>query len=168
MTNIDIPLWVADMNREFAVVSIGSSVRILRFVVDPLNPQNRKLAFFRETDFHALLRNRVLRTDGNERQLSTAWLRSPERKEYPGGVLFAPGTKLPEDVLNLWNGFGLKAAEGVVTPFLDFIRMVICNEDEEYFTWVISWMADAVQNPGTRPGTAIVLYGVNRRGILTP
>lgn len=159
MNNRDIPDWVAEMNCDFAVVSMGSSVRILRFVADPLNPQNQKLAFFRETDFHRLLGNRMCRVNGNECLLSHAWLRSPDRRQYIGGVAFAPGTKLPNDVLNLWNGFALEAEEGDATPFLDFIHHVICNGDEQLFEWVISWMADAVQNPGTRPGTAIVLYG---------
>ncbi len=40
---------------------------------------------------------------------------------------------------------------------MDHLLHVICNGDHKLNEWLLDWMADIVQNPGRKPGTAIVL-----------
>ena len=60
----------------------------------------------------------------------------------------------------LINFFAMDA--GTVTVrrlYLDHVRENVCAGDEERYEWMMAWMAQAVQHPAERPGTAVVLRG---------
>lgn len=106
-------------------------------------------------------------TEMNEISKARMWLESPHRRHYPDGLDFDP-SKPPASqwmpgsattIYNLWKGFPVMPCEGDVTPFLSFMREIICAGDENVFDWVLGWCADMVQNPASRPGTALVLQG---------
>jgi hypothetical protein len=85
--------------------------------------------------------------------------------EHPRGrrvdrVAFAPGRELPSNIYNLWQGFAVDPTPGDAhQPFLDHVRDIICDGNEENYLYLIHWLADMVQNPG-RPGqTAVILHG---------
>jgi phage/plasmid-associated DNA primase len=62
--------------------------------------------------------------------------------------------------INLWNGWAVDAREGDCSLFLEHIKQVMCLGVDEHYRWVISWMADAVQNFGKRKNTVmLVLHG---------
>lgn len=86
------------------------------------------------------------------------WLDHPQRREF-ASVVFEPEHGTPDNVFNMWRGFAVDAAAGDASPFLDFVRDIICAADADHFDYVLKWIARAVQLPG-RPGeTAIVLRG---------
>jgi len=72
-------------------------------------------------------------------------------------------------MVNQWKGWGVEPAEQrvldeQVEPFITYIREVICSGNEEHYEWVMGWLADMVQWPGSKPGTALVLVGVQGAG----
>ena len=154
-----LPSWLEKMNQDFAVVVIGSKVRIARWIPNPLMPEAQMIEFMQEADFTRLFANRRAAIEGASMTLGNAWLHHPDRRQYTGGVLFAPGEQLSNQHLNLWNGFAVKPKRGATIPILGFIRDVIADGDGALYSFIIAWLADAVQNPGNRPGTALVLRG---------
>ena len=88
---VDPPQWLLQMNQGFAVVVIGGKVRIARWMPNPLMPEAQTIEFMQEADFVRLFANRRVIVDGSSTTLGNAWLYHPDRRQYIGGVLFAPG-----------------------------------------------------------------------------
>lgn len=86
-----------------------------------------------------------------------AWLKHPNRVTYIG-VEFAPSGGRP-GYYNLWQGFAVKPLAGDCSLYLELVRQVICSGNSEHLEWLLNWMADVIQNPGRKPGTAVVLRG---------
>lgn len=96
------------------------------------------------------------------------------------GLTFDPSTEdqvVETDegpMVNQWRGFATVPSEQAVTddqvkPFLDYIREVIATDDNGNHdpiaeSWVLNWLADIIQNPSTKPGTALVLLGAQGSG----
>lgn len=71
--------------------------------------------------------------------------------------------------VNQWRGFRIKphpqpVADADVRPFLDYVFGVVANGDEKAYRWVMSWCADILQAPGSKPGTCLVLVGEQGAG----
>lgn len=71
--------------------------------------------------------------------------------------------------VNEWFGFTQREHQEPVTeeevkPFIEYIRNTIANGDADAYEWVMAWLADMIQNPGDKPGTALVLVGVQGAG----
>lgn len=81
------------------------------------------------------------------------------------GVAFNSSDK---DVLSIFHGYKYnvlnKINHGIIEQFIDFIREIICNNDNEAFSYVIGWIASMVQNPGIKNETALVLKGLQGVG----
>lgn len=91
------------------------------------------------------------------------------------GLTFDPGTDellapTPEGVMvNQWKGFSVKPSPQRVTrediePFYDYVLNIIACGDEDVAHWVFAWMADMLQEPHKKPGTALVLVGPQGAG----
>lgn len=70
---------------------------------------------------------------------------------------------------NTWNGFETKPYTSPVTdndvePFLYYVRSVVACDNQEHSQWVLAWLADLVQRPEKKPGTALVLVGIEGTG----
>lgn len=58
-----------------------------------------------------------------------------------------------KDIFNLWRGFAAKMVSDdkydavKVDTYLNFIKEVICNDNEEHYIIVINWLASMVQRP---------------------
>ncbi|MBZ0258595.1 DUF3854 domain-containing protein [bacterium] len=139
-----------EINKEYAVTSIGSNVLILRERFDP--EQNRQeVDFLRRADFNLLFENRYVTTvndsgEPHRENAATFWRRHPRRRSYKQ-VIFAPGVNEPQ-YFNLWRGFAVEPEPGDWGLFRDHIYNVICNGDASLFDYVLSWMANAVHNRG--------------------
>lgn len=92
------------------------------------------------------------------------WLESPLRKQVET-ARFAPGQQLPDNVLNLWLGWGVKPKErwGKVDSFLQYMMDVLCDGDEQAYDYLLRWMAYAVQFPD-RPGETVVVLRSAQEG----
>lgn len=93
-----------------------------------------------------------------------------------GGLTFDPSTsELVVDVphqgamVNQWRGFAVEPSPQQVefvqvAKFVTYVREIIANGNEDIAHWVFAWMADFIQNPADKPGTALVLVGVEGAG----
>jgi hypothetical protein len=86
------------------------------------------------------------------------WMSHPKRRTYDG-LVFEPEDDVPGNFYNLWCGFAVEPCVGDCSLYLTMIHDVICFGNDELYEWVIAWMAQAIQHPGQRPGTAIALRG---------
>jgi hypothetical protein len=91
------------------------------------------------------------------------------------GLTFEPSTTellVPTQeglMVNQWKGWAVEPSpqrvlDEQVQPFLDYVKEVICSDDPRLYEWVVAWIADMFQNPGNKPGTALVLVGVQGAG----
>ena len=79
------------------------------------------------------------------------------RRQYSGIGMFPPGMKAPKGYFNLWTGFAVEPREGDWKLFRAHLFNMVCGGDEAIFTWLMDWLADLVQNPAHKPGSALVL-----------
>lgn len=91
------------------------------------------------------------------------------------GLTFNPGdddliTMTPEGpMVNQWRGYAVTPSPQRVTredidPFYDYVLNIVCSGDDDTCHWVMSWLADMLQQPHKKPGTALVLVGVQGAG----
>ena len=156
-----VPDYVEELNREHAVIMLSGKCVILNEEWDPLQ-QWKTVSFSAPADFKQWYQNHLVHLGDTSVPLGHAWFRHRDRREYQGLVL-APKESIP-GYYNLWQGFAVEAKPGNCDLMLDHIRMNICGGNEELYQWVIAWMAQAVQEPAQRPGTALVLRGQQGTG----
>lgn len=91
------------------------------------------------------------------------------------GLTFEPGTQeIIVDTeggkkVNAWSGLRVKPhaeaqTEKDVEPFLQYVREIVAACDSGAYDWVLDWLADIMQDPGSKPGTALVLVGEQGAG----
>lgn len=85
------------------------------------------------------------------------WLYHPQRRQYTN-VVFSPGKDVT-GAYNLWRGFGCEARPGDCSLFLNHLRDIVCGGNEDYYKFLIAWMANTVQNPGHPGQSAVVMRG---------
>jgi hypothetical protein len=151
---------IEGLNKEFAVISVGSSVKILQEVHDPETGAT-EIALLSVRDFDTMTLNRF-NGDPEAESPSKFFLKHPGRRQYRK-LDFYPG-EVPKDVYNLWHGFAVKPAAGTTTRFWALVRDVICAGNDEAYHFVRKWLAHLVQRPAELPGTALVLRGKQGTG----
>lgn len=72
-------------------------------------------------------------------------------------------------MVNQWRGFSVvpseqKVSEPEIRMFRDYVIRVLANNNEEHAHWLFAWMADMLRFPHKKPGTALVLVGVEGAG----
>lgn len=98
--------------------------------------------------------------NGNPKREKMAkwWLEHPRRRQYEMAV-FRPGCEVHPSLYNLWKGWAVKAAPGDCQLYLDHVKNVICDGDDKKYSYLIQWMANAVQNPNSPGQVAVVVKG---------
>ena len=88
------------------------------------------------------------------------WLEHKDRKKYTE-IVFQPDGKCLPHQYNVFKGFPYepKRNDEILSPFCDLVRNVICNSDDFMYGLVWSWMANIIQEPASKAGTALVLRG---------
>ena len=87
------------------------------------------------------------------------WLASAGRTEF-SGFTFRPGTGDTGDKFNLFQGWGVTPdPKGSCELFLQHLCEIACNGDADLFDYLTQWLANAVQEPEDKPGTALALSG---------
>jgi hypothetical protein len=154
------------LNERHAVISdIGGKCRIISEVVDQnLAKPRKRISKQSFEDFRNRYMNIKVQTgqtkEGNPVYSPAGkwWLEHPMRRQFDT-LVFAPGRE-PEGAYNLWQGFACEAIPGTNhEPFLEHLRVNICSGNEEHYTYLIRWMARAVQNPGEQGHVAVILRG---------
>lgn|GEM_PF-1311625 len=145
------------MNEEYAVSWAGADVVVLREHVDPISKRNT-VSFVEPRAMKLMLANKFIFIAGKTRPLFDYWLSNPQRREFRQ-IVFEPNTPTPGD-FNLWRGWAVEPdprGEEGCKLFLFHLKDILCDGNEAHYQWALAWMAQAVQEPGKRPGTTIVL-----------
>jgi hypothetical protein len=165
-------------NRRYAVIRTAAGVRIL---VEPRTPDEH-VRFETQNDVALFERQRVLFLEQKNKSGGTSvqkvqafqrWLEWDERRTYRD-VVFKPGVKTPKDVYNLFRGWPYEPQETTwQDPMENFDKPVegdwsmlrghlyenICEKNDEWFEWFMTWMAQLFQNPSSKPGSTVVITG---------
>jgi hypothetical protein len=157
---------VTEMLDNLAVVKHGSQTYILYPELDVVlsrpDAPRKRFDLVRAPELVTLYANRRVVIPGrNGPQLVDPvklFLEHSDRKTY-FGIVFAPDGKCPGGYLNLWQGFTVEPKPGDCGLYLAHIRDNIAAGNVEHSNWIVGWMADAVQNPSMKPGTALILRG---------
>lgn len=154
--NKNVPPEILELNKKHAALMLGGKFCVMNEV---RNPGERFASFTFSTpkDFQNRYSNQKLFVGDHVQRLGHAWLNHPARRQYEG-IVFEPGGA-PNTFFNLWQGFPISPREGSCQLYLDHIRDNIAGADETLSDYILNFMADAIQNPATRPGVALVLRG---------
>ncbi len=165
---------VGRMNREFALVLMGSKAVIMQQQTE--GPIEDRVKLLTLDAFRAWFMNRPtehLDKDGKIKRTTwaAAWLVSRQRRQYRGIEFFPdPDNAANTDgYFNLWQGFTVapRQKSGGYSIFYDHLLTNVCGGSKTLATWVFGWFAHIMQRPRERIGTALVFRGkmgrANRR-----
>ena len=140
---------VEQLNEQHAIVSVEGKLRVLK--EGPMGVSYSSVA-----DFHSYYLNRP-KLDG--KPATKVWMSHANRRTYEGLIFDPACRKVYANHYNLWQGFAVEPMKGDCSLYLALIRDVICCGNEQYYNYLLSWMAHAVQHPEELPGVAVVLMG---------
>jgi hypothetical protein len=155
--------WLRKLNEQFAVIgNTGGKCRVIEEVEDPVLRRSR---LSRQTfeDFNNRHLNKTIEIgkDKEGRPISVPvgrwWLKHPLRRQF-NTIVFAPGRIVP-GAYNLWKGFAVTPRPGDCGLFLTHVRENICSGNDDYYNYLIGWMAMAVQHPDSPGQVGVVLRG---------
>ncbi|WP_058600781.1 DUF5906 domain-containing protein [Aureimonas ureilytica] len=153
-----VPPKVARINRKHAVAFINGKTVIIT------ENRDSTVSYGTVGDLHNFYENDRVNTEKATEPVTKAWLRHKARREYPNGVVFSPGEDV-EGAYNHWRGFAVEPDEsGSCELILAHIRTVLCNGNEESYSYFIGWLAHMIQRPADKPGVAVVLRGLKGTG----
>lgn len=160
---------LAELNdRYFVVKNYGGKCRVLEEIADPV--LNRSILTHQSfDDFRNSYMNRRVNV-GTTKQgapitvpLGKWWLEHEMRRQYDR-VVFAPQRDVP-NAYNLWQGFAVEPRPGNRhESFLRHVRQNLCDNNDDVYTYLVGWMALAVQHPDRQGEVAIVLRGARGTG----
>ena len=161
----EVQAVVEEFNSRFMVVNEAGKAIIYAPGFDQIL---KRRVFNRMTfdDFRRLYMNRLIRVGTDDKgnavwkTAATVWLQHRERRQFTGGVVFDPsGSRQPDDVLNLWNGFAVNPAPGDWSLLLEHIKTIICAGDPERLRYLMGWLAQMMQRPAEQGEVAVVMRG---------
>ena len=153
-----VPPKVARINRKHAVAFINGKTTIIT------ENEDGTVAYGTVGDLHNFYENDRVATEKATEPVTKAWLRHKKRREYPNGVVFAPGKDVP-GAYNHWRGFAVEPdPKASCDRILKHIREILCKGDLVANDYFIGWLAHMVQKPGEKPGVAVVLRGEKGTG----
>jgi hypothetical protein len=121
--------------------------------------------FLHFEDFRNLyLSRRVRISDDRVIDAGKLWLAHPNRLEYKGVTFRPAGEPIINNKLNLWRGWGVTPRRGDWGYLREHIHEVLAARDDDVDSYVINWMAWAVQNPDTQSEVALVFLGERGTG----
>lgn len=163
------------MNDKYAVISNHGGRAVIAyemvegwgFDTDGTPIERRVMKFQRMNEVATSMSNQTVVVDGvdkkgnatkTKRKKLDVWMDSLDRRQYES-VVFSPGDNNPK-FLNLWQGFAYEPIKG--DRHLGYKQHVfenICGGSQGDFDFLWKWKAWNIQNPGSRPETAIALRG---------
>ena len=141
---------------DYAILNNNGKVRII-------NTRKRELTISTKGDLSALFANQELEsfntTNGRIKMLNPVdvWYKSKHRMEFDG-LVFDPSCGNNGKAYNLFKGFKFEAKRLIdIGLFKSYVQEVICSNDDEMFNIIWSFLAQMIQAPTRKMGTAIVL-----------
>ena len=155
---------VIGLNLEIAYVTVGGKARIVR---DGGKYAKDDVEFMSVQDCRTLMAGKgQVKLGKKVIGAFDHWLASRERREYRD-IVFKPAGGCNDLDYNLWTGWPVNAdvrGEAGCSVFLSHVLDNICSGDQDLYDYVMTWLADAVQNPCLRPSVALVLQGDEGNG----
>jgi hypothetical protein len=148
------------LNASYAVVRYGGQIVIA-------NVLGKDIILMKVEDFHKMYANVRVKAGDDYVGVSKLWFQWSGRRQYLGrGTVFEPGGPLdvPDDMLNLWRGFGIEPKQGDWSLLRNHLFEVVCSGNQMHFDYLIRWMALAVQRPNEPIGVAVALRGAQGAG----
>jgi hypothetical protein len=165
-------------NRRYAVIRTSGGVKIL---VEP-RASDDDVGFESQNDVALFEKNRIVWiTEGKATKKLEAfklWLEWEKRRTYRN-VVFAPGKSTPRDTYNLFRGWPMDPIETKWTDILEnkdepvagdwsmlrgHLYENICESNDVYFQWFMTWLAMLFQKPDGKPGSTVVVTGEKGTG----
>lgn len=144
-------------NERHACVTVGSNVRVLVATENGYD-------LMRLSEFILKYENRTIWDGRRHVNVAQAWWVHPLRNTYER-IEFSPGlTTSDGDVYNAWSGFGVDPKPGNCDMYLEHIFENIAQGSHELFRYIVGWLANIVQEPMRKPGTAIAIRGEQGTG----
>ena len=155
------------MNGEFAMVPVGGTPIVVHRYIETRDGRTRNAErYLKPAAFRDLLEHVCVKVQRGDRTvaepIAELWLKWADRQQF-AGIGFYPGGE-PDGHLNIWRGFTVEPREGDWSLLRDHVWINICNGNERDFRWFMSWMAQIVQQPEKKLGTAVVLRGAKGTG----
>lgn len=148
-----IPPKIARINKKHAVAFINGKTTIIT------EGSDGNVSYGTVGDLHNFYENDRVATEKATEAITKAWLRHKKRREYPNGVVFAPGEEV-EGAYNHWRGFSVEPdPRRSCKLILQHMRKIVCRDDQVYYDYLVGWLAHMIQRPGEKPGVAVVLRG---------
>ncbi len=150
------------LQKAFALISTGSTI----CVIDKESLQERQkncaygaLVLMKRPDGTLLMQRhlKALYPRLDSRTCIPRFMTSPNTPIYDG-VDFRPPPGRPR-ALNLWVGPTLTPVQGQWSTLKDFLFHVICAGDEVIYSYLIQYIAHALQHPEEKPDVMITLLG---------
>lgn len=98
----------------------------------------------------------------NEVKYYMEWKNHKNRRQYNLGIKFYPG-QLSEweakQYYNSWRGFPIEGKQGEFPKIEYHLKHVWCRDNIEHYNYLMAWLADIIQNPAEKKGTALVVKG---------
>jgi hypothetical protein len=155
-------------NAQYAVVSEAGRAMVYERLRDPM--LNRHVLIrSRFDDFRKFYQNlsvEVRCVDGTVKNKDAGdfWLDHPRRRQYLGGVVFDPSSKVGSDYWNLWSGFGVEPKPGNWSLMHDHLFKVVCRGNRDHFDFLLNTTARMFQEPAKPAEAAVVLRGKKGAG----
>ena len=163
-TNID-PLGA--VQKKFALINLGGEIRILSLdEVKSLKAGKLStgLSLYKRPDGRLLI-ERYLETlpiNSDVHAIFKNFLNSPATQEFRA-LAFSP-TRKSKSTLNLWAGPIKGEKKGDCTTLLEFLKTIICANEQETYDYLMSFLAHMIQKPEEKPGVMTVLLGKQGTG----
>lgn len=125
---------------------------------------------------HSYKNQKIQFGDGTKASLPNMLLNSPQAIEVHGlgfnpekeNLYYRDVGSRSFRMVNTWRGCDIDPADDVedkdVEVFTNYIWEIVANQNQEAYDWVMAWIADIFQHPGTKAGTALVLVGKTGAG----
>ena len=151
------------LQERFAILDLSGNIRLIdRHQVQAHFEGKRQpeLSMYTKADADLKMKRHLeavsVPTRNPKEVIAGFWI-SPNTKEYDA-IAFTPNLT-PESTLNFWMGPTPLPRAGSWVKLRNYLRDVICNEDEKVYDYLICYLAHMVQRPAEKPGTMNVLLG---------
>lgn len=138
----------------YALVRIGGKVGLI-------DKNSKVLEVISKADAKTLFDNKLIRTIFSKKKHNPidVFIGSRNREEY-SEIVFQDIESTKPYQYNLFRGFPFCPIKKVDTSlFWNFVKEVICDNNDLMYTVTYSWMAQIIQQPFTKIGTALILTG---------
>lgn len=149
-----------EYNKRYAMVDTGSKVVIM-------DSHKKEMTFTGRDDWKALKANEKVLVNVNQdirlEPVAKIWSEWEQRRTYEG-VTFDPRPNPDPNKFNLFKGFSFTPRKGNWNKLKNHIFEVMCHNNEEHYMWIMTWLAQIVQFPWEKKGSAIVVRGLKGVG----